>query len=301
MFGTNEIVGKKYFAGAPKDTLLVTSVFYTLQGEGPFSGRPAIFVRLAKCNLNCSFCDTFFDSGEVLTFDQLNVKIDEAIRSYFHSQGLVTPQWASSTHREHTYHRGVVLIITGGEPALQSNLIAYLNSVSVCYADIQIETNGTIPLEFDERSLPITVVCSPKCHEKTQRYLTPSDAMLARAHYLKFVVSADPESPYHTIPQWADNWLHEHDGKAYVQRDREIYVSPMNIYNTLPQKIKEMHNLAGGMTLEQRSNVDEVISFWEPGVLNMEQNQRNHEYAARYAISNGFRFQVQVHLYAGLA
>ncbi|MDI1351528.1 MAG: hypothetical protein PSV35_01985 [bacterium] len=47
MFGTNEIVGKSYFKGAKSDELLVTSRFFTLQGEGPFRGHPAYFIRLA--------------------------------------------------------------------------------------------------------------------------------------------------------------------------------------------------------------------------------------------------------------
>ena len=46
MFGLNEIVGKKYFADAG-DKLFVTSIFYTMQGEGPYRGMPALFVRLA--------------------------------------------------------------------------------------------------------------------------------------------------------------------------------------------------------------------------------------------------------------
>ena len=41
MFGTNEIIGKKFFKDAPKDSLFVTSMFFTLQGEGPYSGQPA--------------------------------------------------------------------------------------------------------------------------------------------------------------------------------------------------------------------------------------------------------------------
>ena len=60
MFGTNEIIGKKYFKDAPAESLFVTSMFFTLQGEGPYAGMPALFIRLAKCNLVCSFCDTFF-------------------------------------------------------------------------------------------------------------------------------------------------------------------------------------------------------------------------------------------------
>ena len=82
MFGKNEIVGKKYFDDAG-DKLFVTSIFYTLQGEGPYRGEPAVFVRLAKCNLACTFCDTYFDGGDWLTFEQLDQRIETAVNDYF--------------------------------------------------------------------------------------------------------------------------------------------------------------------------------------------------------------------------
>ena len=44
------------------DVLEVHSIFYTLQGEGPFCGSPAIFIRLAGCNLQCPGCDTDYTS-----------------------------------------------------------------------------------------------------------------------------------------------------------------------------------------------------------------------------------------------
>ena len=47
VFGRNEIVGQKYFDQAG-EKLFVTSIFATLQGEGPYRGEPAVFVRLAK-------------------------------------------------------------------------------------------------------------------------------------------------------------------------------------------------------------------------------------------------------------
>ena len=43
--------------------LWVQEVFYTLQGEGPWTGHPSIFVRLAGCNLKCFWCDTDFESS----------------------------------------------------------------------------------------------------------------------------------------------------------------------------------------------------------------------------------------------
>ena len=82
MFGTNTIIGKKFFDKAPKESLYVTSMFFTLQGEGPYAGLPALFIRLAKCNLACSFCDTFFDDGTWMTYDEIQHKAFDTIRNY---------------------------------------------------------------------------------------------------------------------------------------------------------------------------------------------------------------------------
>lgn len=288
MFGTNEIVGQRYFRDTPANQLLVTSVFFTIQGEGPFSGLPAIFVRLAKCNLNCRMCDTWFDSGDMLSFDQLDDKIDAAIMGFFNQ---APPAWIRDlTQRDKLpMYPGAVLVITGGEPLLQENLMEYLRTRKNRFPDMQIESNGTVSQDIPSH---VTLVCSPKCSEKTQRYLNPSELILERADCLKFVVSGDPESPYHSVPDWVHEWK-QRTGK-------EVYISPMNIYNDLPRKMKELH-AAGPITLEQRSTVDEVVSFWEPGVLNQERNKINHEYAAKYALTNGFRFQLQTHLFASMA
>ena len=89
MFGKNEIVGQKYFNEVKgEDVMFVTSIFFTLQGEGPFRGMPAVFVRLAKCNLNCSFCDTFFDDGDWLSFNQIDERITNTITKYYSDKEL---------------------------------------------------------------------------------------------------------------------------------------------------------------------------------------------------------------------
>src|SRR5690606_6142324 len=88
------------------DKILWTSVFHTIQGEGPYSGYPSVFLRLSGCNFGgkdiaCQFCDTSFefDKGTLSTIDEL---ID-----------VVLEQRKSSKD---------VLVITGGEPTLQKNL-----------------------------------------------------------------------------------------------------------------------------------------------------------------------------------
>ena len=159
---------------------------------------------------------------------------------------------------------------------------------------VQIESNGTVNLEIPDE---VTLVCSPKCAEKDSKatkYLSPTKHILERANCLKFVMSADPDSPYSEVPLWAHEWRQK--------TGSEIYVSPMNIYNDLPHKAKVIRlEKQGEISIEERSTVDEIVSFWEPGLLNMPANQINHEYAAKYCMLHGFRLNLQVHLYASLA
>ncbi len=286
----NEKVGRHYFKDHPNNTLTVTSRFYTLQGEGPFRGFPAYFIRLTKCNLDCSFCDTYFDKGDILTFDEVFAQIDTDIKNFYTEREMEVPEWAQGTDRR------IVLVITGGEPSLQLNLRQFLHQANKIFFATQIESNGILHIDLEEQT---TYVVSPKCLEKNGqvvKYLTPNRETLKRATCLKFVMSAPEDekfSPYSEIPQWAHDWA--------VKTGKEVYVSPMNIYNKEPQKAIEMRASNQEITIEQRSTVDEVISFWEDGLLDMEANERNHKYAANYCMKYGFILNLQIHLLAGLA
>jgi organic radical activating enzyme len=291
MFGTNEIIGKKYFKDAPADSLYVTSMFFTLQGEGPYAGLPSLFIRLAKCNLDCSFCDTFFDDGDWMTFDQIESKMYAAINDYWNNQGKTSPTWAVNGMNDYP---GVVLVMTGGEPLLQDNISPFMAEQLKHFRAVQVESNG-IPVTDVPQG--VTLVCSPKCMEKEGRavkYFAPSKTILDRADCLKFVMSSDPDSPYNNIPEWAHEWKRNNPTK-------EVYCSPMNVYNSFPQKIKLLRAEKGTITMAERSTVDEIISFWEPGLLDLAANQSNHEYTGRYCIEHGFKLNLQMHLYASLA
>jgi organic radical activating enzyme len=284
MFGTNSITGKKFFKDAPADSLYVTSMFFTLQGEGPYAGMPALFIRLGKCNLACSFCDTFFDDGNWMNPLEIATAMHFAKLAHWNDRSV--PKWAHGNDN-------IVLVITGGEPLLQSNLSAFLDRQSTNFKAVQIETNGTI----DQRiSSEITVVCSPKCSEKNGKavkYLAPSQFILDRADCLKFVMSSDPTSPYNEVPEWAHVWRQE--------TGKEIYCSPMNVYNDFPQKIKLLRAEKGQITMAERSTVDEKINFFEPGLINMEAAQQNHEHTGKYCLDHGFRLNMQQHLFCNMA
>lgn len=286
MFGKNQIVGKKYFENAG-DKIFITSVFMTLQGEGPFRGMPAVFVRFTKCNLSCGFCDTWFDSGDWLSLTELENKIHNAVKSAYAPNNI--PDWLLDDNNK----LNCGLVITGGEPMLQQNITNVLEYFNDKFNWLQIESNGTLLQNLTQKT---TLVCSPKCSEKNGKplkYLTPKEEILERANCLKFVMSAEQDSPYSSIPEWALNWK-KITGKS-------IFISPMNIYNEEPEQAKSKKATTDLVSLEERSAVDEVISFWSPGLLNMSQNQKNHEYAAKYCLEHGCIFQVQIHLLASLA
>ena len=112
-------------------TYRINEIFYSLQGEGYYTGTPAVFLRFSGCNRKCSFCDTDHSGGSSMTADE----IAEACAAY------------PSRH----------LVATGGEPVLQldSELLRALKARGFY---VQIETNGSLPAppEVD------WVTCSPK-------------------------------------------------------------------------------------------------------------------------------------------
>jgi 7-carboxy-7-deazaguanine synthase len=118
----------------------VKEIYYTLQGEGHHTGRPAVFLRFAGCNLwtgrerdraaaVCDFCDTDFvgtDGPGGGRFED-----PHALAS------AVLDRWSGGPHP--------FTVITGGEPMLQvdRSLIDALHELGV---EIAIETNGTLPV-----------------------------------------------------------------------------------------------------------------------------------------------------------
>ncbi|HEY3413883.1 MAG TPA: 7-carboxy-7-deazaguanine synthase [Armatimonadota bacterium] len=120
----------------------VKEIFYTLQGEGANTGRPAVFCRFAGCNLwtgreadrssaVCKFCDTDFigtdgpGGGQFATADEL--------------AGAVAANWPSGSDRA-----GPLVVCTGGEPLLQLDEAA-VAAFHRAEFEVAVETNGTRP------------------------------------------------------------------------------------------------------------------------------------------------------------
>lgn len=121
-----------------KTIMKVNEIFYSVQGEGCFTGTPAVFLRLSDCNMKCDFCDTRHHTFKEMSEEE----IIHEVSNY------------PSRH----------IVITGGEPTLQitSSLCRKLHDGGFF---IQIETNGSLKLPADCSIDWIT--CSPKNAEIT--------------------------------------------------------------------------------------------------------------------------------------
>lgn len=157
MFGTNPLSKPLESDG---QWLEVQSIFSTIQGEGPFAGQPAIFLRMAGCNLRCFFCDTDFES-----------------RRSTMSLGMIR----NEIHRVSAGSRPTLVVVTGGEPLLQ-NVVPLVDMLAKEGYHVQFETAGTVwPDNLEPYLLkgqifdkPVaSIVCSPKAgkvHELIAHY-----------------------------------------------------------------------------------------------------------------------------------
>jgi organic radical activating enzyme len=173
MFGKNKITSFKNHQG---NFLAIQEIFATIQGEGPFAGRPAIFVRLSGCNLKCSFCDTEFDNPIEKKLPEI---IEEIIKLSKNSKQKIVRK---------------LVVITGGEPMIQPIAKLCANLIKLKF-QIQIETNGTL-----YRKLPkaVKIICSPKNSYK--KYFPVNRDLLPRINAFKFLIS-DSDPRYSLVPE----------------------------------------------------------------------------------------------------
>jgi len=242
-------------------------------------------------------CDAFYEEGDWFTPEEIIQKSRKIIKGYFN--GNPPNCYKFNDKRE------IAFIVTGGEPTLQNDLLYELLSLAENeYKYTQIESNGILEPKVPDSTI---VVISPKCKEDVKdedgfkrfipkEYMKPNKKTLKRANALKFVMEHPDnlKTPYNYIPSWAFEWKGD---------NKEIYCSPMCIYNREPQKAIEVrkNKTSGRISNQERVESDEVVSFWEEGLIDLKSFQKNHEWAAKYAIENGCRFQMQMHLYANLA
>ena len=137
------------------ESLPIMEYFYSVQGEGYYSGCPAFFIRLAGCDVGCVWCDVkeSWDKNEheVLTTDFLIDKVKESGTNF--------------------------CVITGGEPAMY-DLTVLTSKLKAQGIYLAIETSGAYPIvgDFD------WVCLSPK------KFKAPVNSVVEQAHELKIII-----------------------------------------------------------------------------------------------------------------
>lgn len=130
-------------------TYPINEIFYSLQGEGYWCGRPAVFVRFSGCNLCCPFCDTDYSCRTRLTAAQIVERV-----------------WQSN-----------FVVLTGGEPSLYINKVL-TDALHKEGKFLAVETNGTHPIRGDVDWITL----SPK-----DSFVSDAEVVLDRADEVKLV------------------------------------------------------------------------------------------------------------------
>lgn len=146
-------------------TLQVNEIFLSIQGEGTRAGAPCTFVRLAGCNLNCTWCDTPYARSEGRTMDLSDILVEVTVLGCRRVE------------------------VTGGEPLIQPAAPELLRRLCEAGCETLLETNGSIDLApVDPRVVKIVDFKCPASGEQESN-LWSNVAHLRAGDEVKFVVA----------------------------------------------------------------------------------------------------------------
>ena len=202
----------------------VSEVFYSIQGESSFSGWPCAFVRLATCDLRCTYCDTeyaFYDGREMSL-----AQILDTVESY----------------------PTKLVLVTGGEPMLQAAVHHLFEALIVRGYIVCVETGGHVSLrDVDSR---VHKIMDLKC---------PSSGMSERNHYeniefltgedeVKFVIGDQADF------DWSCSTIRRYD---LTERVGNVISSP--VHGVLPPERLARWVLDSGLRMRMQVQLHKVI------------------------------------------
>ncbi len=175
--------------------LWVQEVFFSIQGEGPYSGIPAVFVRLAGCNLRCYFCDTDFESSN------WHPNLKDLLKVIY---------------RKKPRHCDLI-VLTGGEPFRQ-NIRPLVTELLRQKLHVQIETNGTLWIDLPINS-NLSIVCSPKTKKLNSH-------LVSRVSAYKYLVASGEVDTKNGLPTKSSQFSGKVDKIFPPQCSKDVYVMP---------------------------------------------------------------------------
>lgn len=149
-----------------QNTLRITEIFLSIQGESSHAGRPCAFVRLTGCPMRCVWCDSeyTFSGGTKMSFDEILQKLNDF------NCNLVE--------------------ITGGEPLAQKNVFPFITTLCNLGYEVLIETGGYVSTQkVDERAKVILDVKCPKSGEAERNHWANLERLNAEKDEVKFVIA----------------------------------------------------------------------------------------------------------------
>jgi 7-carboxy-7-deazaguanine synthase len=177
--------------------LKVNEIFSSIQGESSYAGLPCVFIRLAGCNLRCSYCDTryAYDEGQIHEIPQILEQISQF------GCGLVE--------------------VTGGEPLVQEETPALISCLLAEGYSVLLETNGSLDIGvIDPNCVRIVDIKCPSSGMSEQNDLRNLEKLSERDE-LKFVIGCREDY------EFAKNILSILPGLRATHQEIKVNFSPV--------------------------------------------------------------------------
>ena len=207
--------------------LNLIEIFKSVQGETSFTGLPTTFIRLAACNLRCSWCDTTYSFGRGTP-----VAVDAIIEA---------------VEKNRCHH----VCITGGEPLLQENVYYLIDELSKKGFKISLETGGSLSIE--RVNSQVVNVLDVKCPGSKMQHknLWSNLHLLKKKDQVKFVIMDRQDYEY------AKDVCEKFN---LFDRVEEVLFSP--VFNVLESKLLVSWILEDNLKVRLNLQVHKYI--WDP-------------------------------------
>jgi 7-carboxy-7-deazaguanine synthase len=203
--------------------LKINEIFKSIQGESSHSGLPCIFVRLTGCNLRCTYCDTeyAFYEGKEMTVPDVVKKVERC---------------------------GISLVeITGGEPLLQKEVYALMQTLLEKKFTVMLETGGSLPLdEVPEAVIKIMDLKCPASGEESRNNYENLDRLTLKDE-VKFVI----------LNREDYDWSKKILNKYSIHKKAQVLFSP--VYDKLDLKDLAKWVLEDNLPVRLQTQLHKVI------------------------------------------
>ena len=178
---------------APSNSLRITEIFFSLQGESRSVGLPTVFIRLTGCPLRCQYCDTAyaFEGGDMWSPPDILARVGE--------------------------YRASRVTVTGGEPLAQANVLPLLRDLCDAGYEVSLETGGAMDISGVDPRVSIVMDLKTPGSLESDRNLPGNISRLQEKDQVKFVICDRKDY------EWSKSQLQQHD---LASRVGEVLFSP---------------------------------------------------------------------------